>query len=189
MTATFLPVVGVDLSLQSTGIATAAGVRTITSTGRQGAPLRARHARLVDIATQVCLAVSEAAAPHTALIVIEGPALSRNSGHVWDRAGLWWCTVDELLAAGHLVAEVPPTTLKRYALGKGVGDKGAMADAAARRLPDVHTGGQNDAVDALWLRAMGMHRYGNPLCTLPKAHAAALDAVAWPDVDVLAVSA
>lgn len=194
MGATHLPVVGLDLSLTGTGIATAAGVRTIVSSGRKGAPLRTRHARLADIATQVSFAVTEAALaggdPRArALVVIEAPAFSRITGHQHDRSGLWWLVVDELLHAAHLVAEVPPTTLKKYATGRGNADKGAMADAAARRLPDVETRGQDDVVDALWLRAMGCHRYGFPLAAVPKAHAAALDAVAWPNVDVLAVPA
>lgn len=180
-----LPVVGVDLSLTSTGLATAAGVLTIPSSGREGASLPVRRARLADITTRVVLAISEAAAPRNALVVIEGPAYASKGGKHHERAGLWWLVVDELLSAGHLVAEVPPPTLKKYALGRGVGDKGAMVDAAARRLPDVHTGGQNDAVDALWLRAMGMHRIGAPLCTLPQTHAAALDAVKWPAIDAL----
>lgn len=185
MTALQLPVVGLDLSLQSTGLATPSGVRTIKSSGRAGAPLRVRHARLQAIATEVALAVSEAAAPRLALVVVEGPAYAAKGGQQHERAGLWWMVIDELMSAGHLVAEVPPPTLKKYALGRGVGDKGAMVDAAARRLPHWATGGQNDAVDALWLRAMGCHRYGTPLCSVPKTHAAALDAVAWPDVDAL----
>jgi crossover junction endodeoxyribonuclease RuvC len=93
--------------------------------------------------------------------------------------------VDELLSAGHLVAEVSPSTLKKYALGKGVGKKGAMIDAAARRMPEVVTGGQDDVVDALWLRAMGCDRLGQPLAVMPAAHRAALDAVTWPNIDVL----
>lgn len=190
MIAAGLVVVGLDLSLQSTGIATPAGVRTVRSSGVKGSPLRVRHARLHVIATDVCLAVTESAhvdGQGLALVVIEGPSLGqqRQSG-VHDRSGLWWLVVDELLSAGHLVAEVPPATLKKYATGRGNADKGAMADAAARRMPDVQTRGQDDAVDALWLRAMGCDRYGQPLCTVPKTHAAALDAVQWPDVDVLA---
>lgn len=187
-----MPVVGLDLSLQSTGIATPTGVRTITSSGVKGAPLRARHARLQDITTRVSLAIAEVSISRgagRALVVIEAPAFSRLVGHQHERSGLWWLTVDELISAGHLVAAVSPTALKKYALGKGVGDKGAMADAAARRMPDVVTHGQNDVVDALWLRAMGCHRYGAPLCQVPKAHAAALDAVQWPDVDALTAGA
>ena len=77
--------------------------------------------------------------------------------------------IDELMSAGHLVAEVPPPTLKKYALGKGVGDKGAMVDAAARRLPHWATGGQNDAVDALWLYKTNANVLGSgqPVLTGP----------------------
>ncbi|WP_100499391.1 hypothetical protein [Geodermatophilus chilensis] len=187
MTATHLPVVGVDLSLQATGIATAAGVRTIGSSGRQGASLRVRHARLADLATQVCLAVTEAAAPRMALVVLEAPAYDSRTGHQHDRSGLWWLVVDELLAAGHLVAEVTTGGLKKYATGKGVGKKAAIVSAVTARYGVVF--GDDNQADAFVLRAMGMHRYGHPLATVPKTHAAALDAVAWPDVDHLAVTA
>lgn len=190
MTAALLPVVGVDLSMQSTGLATADGVRTIRSSGKAGASLRVRHARLAAIATEVTLAVSEAAAPRCALVVIEGPSLGqqRQSG-THDRSGLWWLTVGELLSAGHLVAEVPPATLKKYATGVGNSKKTALVDAAARRMPHIETGGQDDVVDALWLRAMGCARYGIPICSVPKTHTAALDAVQWPDIDAWGVAA
>lgn len=185
-----LVVVGLDLSLQSTGIATPTAVRTIPSSGIKGAPLRTRHARLHVIVQDVALAVTEATAPRQALVVIEGPSLGQARQHgTHDRSGLWWLVVDELLSAGHLVAEVPPTLVKKYATGVGNAKKGAMVDAAARRLPHVHTGGQEDVVDALWLRAMGCDRYGQPICSVPKAHAAALDAVQWPNVDVLTAGA
>ena len=187
MTAAHLPVVGVDLSLTGTGIATADGVRTIGSSGRKGASLRVRHARLADLATQVVLAVSEAAAPRTALVVLEAPAFSRTTGHQHDRSGAWWLLVDELLAAGHLVAEVAPTCRAKYATGKGNAGKAAVVSAVSHRYGVVFA--DDNAADAFVLRAMGLHRYGQPLASVPKAHAAALDAVAWPDVDHLAVSA
>lgn len=189
MTGPHIPVVGLDLSLTASGVATAGGCRTVGSPGRKGASLRVRHARLADIATRVCLAVSEAAAPRAALVVIEGPSFGSRGGQSHERAGLFWVVIDELISAGHLVAEVPPATLKKYALGRGVGDKGAMVDAAARRLPGIVTGGQNDVVDALWLRAMGCDRLGFPLAVLPVKHREALDAVVWPDVDTWAGAA
>jgi crossover junction endodeoxyribonuclease RuvC len=180
-----IPVIGVDLSLTATGMATAAGTSLIASTGHKGATLRVRHARLTDIATTVTLTVSEAAGGAPALVVIEGPAYASTSGAQHDRSGLWWLTLDELLTAGHLVAEVPPTTLKRYATGRGIADKGAMVDAAARRLPNIFTGGDNNRVDALFLRAMGCDRLGTPLTMLPETHRKALDAVVWPDIDLI----
>lgn len=189
MTAPFLAVVGVDLSLTATGIATWAGVRTIGSTGKAGASLRVRHARLADLAASITLAVSEAAAPRCALVVIEGPSLGQQRQHgTHDRSGAWWLVIDELLAAGHLVAEVPPATLKRYATGKGNAAKDAVLAAVIRRHPEVEIRNNNEA-DAWVLRAMGCHRYGHPLATVPKTHAAALDVVQWPDIDALAGAA
>lgn len=183
-------VIGLDLSLTASGIATPDGVHLIRSSGCTGATLRVRRARLDDIATQVGLAVAEHATHgHDALVVIEQPAFSRTTGHQHDRSGLWWLVVNELLSAGHLVAEVPPTTLKKYATGKGQAKKGAMGDAAARRIPDVDTGGDDNMVDALWLRAMGCDHLGWPLAPMPQAHRAALEAVKWPDADRLAVTA
>lgn len=187
MTAVHLPVVGLDLSLTATGIATANGVRTVGSTGRASASLRVRHARLADLATQVCLAVSEAAAPRTALVVIEAPAFSRTTGHQHDRSGAWWLVVDELLAAGHLVAEVSPTSRAKYATGKGNAGKAAVVSAVSHRYGITFA--DDNTADAFVLRAMGLHRYGSPLAQVPKVHAAALDAVAWPDVALLAGAA
>jgi crossover junction endodeoxyribonuclease RuvC len=184
-----LPIIGLDLSLRSTGIATQTGTRTLTSTGHRGDSLRVRHARLRDLATTIALAVTEAAAPRTGLAVIEAPSLGqqRQEG-THDRAGLWWLVVDELLSAGHLVAEVAPASVKKYATGKGNATKDTVMLAVARRYPE-HRITDNNQSDAVVLRAMGCHRYGNPLADVPKAHATALDAVAWPDVDMLAVTA
>lgn len=178
-----LPVIGVDLSLTATGLATAEGCRTVPSSGKAGAPLRARHARLADIATQVVLAVSEAAAPRTALVVIEGPTYATSTGSQHDRSGCWWLTVDELLAAGHLVAEVAPTSRAKYATGNGRAGKVKVASALTARY-GVTFADDNEA-DAFCLRAMGLHRLGSPLASVPKTHAVALDAVAWPNIDLL----
>jgi crossover junction endodeoxyribonuclease RuvC len=179
-------VVGVDLSMQATGICTPDGVQVLKSSGRDGAPLAVRRARLVDISGRVSLAVAEAvglppAGVSGALVVIEAPSLgqSRQRG-THDRSGLWWLVVDELMQAGHRVVEVPPASVKKYATGSGSANKGAMADAAARRIPHVHTAGEDNAVDALWLRAMGCDQLGSPLATVPQAHRDALTKVAWP---------
>lgn len=178
-----LSVVGVDLSLTGTGVATAAGVRTIGSTGRAGASLRARHARLTNLATEVRRAVNDAT-DRMALVVIEAPAFSRTTGHQHDRSGAWWLLVDLLLSDGHLVVEVAPTCRAKYATGKGNAGKAAVVSAVSHRYGQVFV--DDNTADAFVLRAMGCHRYGSPLVPVPKAHAAALDAVAWPDVDTLA---
>lgn len=178
-------VVGIDLSLTATGIATPDGVTLIKSSGHEGASLRVRRARLNDIVARVSLAVAGVSISRgngRALVVIEAPSLGQQRQRgVHDRSGCWWLAVDELLSAGHLVAEVPPALVKKYATGAGNAKKSSMADAAARRIPDVHTGGDDNTVDALWLRAMGCDALGQPLAVVPQSHRAALDKVAWPD--------
>ena len=178
--STAIPVVGLDLSLTGTGIATAAGVRTIASSGKAGASLRVRHARLDAIATEVSLAVAETVGYRThdapgALVVIEAPAFSRTTGHQHDRSGLWWLVVDELISAGHLVAEVSPTARAKYGTGKGNAGKAAVVSAVSHRYGVIF--GDDNAADAFILRAMGCHRYGQPLATVPQTHATALDEI------------
>lgn len=85
-------------------------------------------------------------------------------------------------ACGALVVHVNPSTLKVYATGRGDADKAGMVAAAER------AGGRpanHDEADAMWLRAMGRHRYGGriPAGTrvdgLVDARLRALRAVRW----------
>src|SRR5690349_8531451 len=123
-------IVGLDLSLTATGAAAVqrdvdgvltAYTLTIPSTGERGARLASRRERLATIAHSVrswCIGAG--------LAVVEGPAFSAHDGHVWDRAGLWWAVVDQLLAADVPVAVAAPTTLKKFATGKGTANKTAV---------------------------------------------------------------
>jgi hypothetical protein len=44
----------------------------------------------------------------------------------------------------------------------------------------------DNEADALWLAAMAADHYGCPLVAMPQAHRAALEAVTWPALPVLA---
>lgn len=170
-------VIGIDLSLTATGLSDGRTTWRVRSTGKADDDLQRRHSRqrrlVMDILDRALLA---------ALVVIEQPAYSRQAGHQHDRSGAWWAVVDALLSAGVAVAEVPPTTLKLYATGRGNADKGAMIESATRRLPDVQTDGDADRADALWLAAAGLDHLDQPLCLLPAVHRAALAKVRWPEV-------
>lgn len=169
-------VVGVDLSLTGTGVSDGTRTWLVTSRGKKADDLRARNQRL----TQLRLAVVDHCYDAD-LVVVEQPAFSRTTGHMHDRSGLWWLVVAALHHHDLPVAEVPPTSLKRYATGRGNADKGAVIDATVRRLPDVDTSGNDNRCDALWLAAMGLDHLGTPLVGLPAHHRTALDAVRWPD--------
>ncbi|WP_130012154.1 hypothetical protein [Serinicoccus sediminis] len=177
-----MQITGIDPSLTGTGIARVAIgdhsrviERDVITSRPDGTTVTDRGERLHQLLEQIL--------DHTRgtdLVVIEGPAYSRSNPGTWDRAGLWWLTIDTLLRGDeHPVAIVPPTTLKKYATGKGNATKPDMRMALYRRLhidePD------DNAVDATWLAATGADWLGQPLATLPAAQRAVLDGAEWPE--------
>jgi crossover junction endodeoxyribonuclease RuvC len=175
-------VVGIDLSLTSTGMAAInpagpAMVTCVKSKGSATATLDDRSRRLEAVAGEV---ISQVVRVHPRLVVIEQPAFSRQNGHMHDRSGLWWLVVMGLRELGYRVAEVSPTSRAKYGTGKGNAGKDAVLASVVRRYPDVDVNG-NDQADALILAAMGARWLGHPIDDLPKTHLAAMDAVHWPE--------
>jgi crossover junction endodeoxyribonuclease RuvC len=175
-------VVGLDLSLTASGVATPEGVWTITSKGAKDASLVARAIRLQRILQQIFVEVSRAAneARGDVLVVLEAPAFSRTTGHQHDRSGLWWLVVHEIGSWDRIdLVEVQPTARAKYATGKGNAGKDEVLAAVVRRYPDVEVRNNNEA-DALVLRAMGCDHLGSPLADVPQTHRAALEKIRWP---------
>lgn len=179
-------VVGIDLSLTSTGIATVRigpGDTTITTqtvgsaplSTRTGATLAQREARLRGLADKLIGHVVGAT-----LVVIEGPAYTGAYGQAHDRSGLWWQVVSHAHYLGCKVAEVPPSNLKQYATGKGNAPKDHVLIEVSRRFSGVAIVG-NDAADALVLAAMGARHLGHPIDGVPATHVRAMDKVRWPE--------
>jgi len=186
---TAVQVVGIDLSLTSTGLAEIrwgdpGGGRTHTvctrrveSNGRADDTLADRQKRLHRLLRSVYDWAGGAD-----LVVIEGPAFSRTTGHMHDRSGLWWMVVDYLTEEfGSLIVEVTPTSRCRYATGKGNAGKDQVLAAAVKRYPDVDVTG-NDIADALVLAAMGARHLGHPIdASLPQTHLDAMIKICWPE--------
>jgi crossover junction endodeoxyribonuclease RuvC len=164
-------VLGVDLSLTSTGIATG----HVTLRHRPPKDLTGLH-RMRWIRTQVL-----ALAALAELVVIEGLAYASHTGKASERAGLWWMVMDALDEIGAHVAVVSPAGRAKYATGKGNAGKDAVLAAVVKRYPGFEVSG-NDQADALVLAAMGLDHLGEPLAVMPQTHRAALDAVQWPEV-------
>jgi crossover junction endodeoxyribonuclease RuvC len=189
-----MKVVGLDLSLTSTGVAVATQNGAITDRIKtqptKDATLEDRDERLWTIRARVLDHATGAD-----LVVVEGPSYGSTTPGQHERSGLWWLVVDALFRRRKRVVEVAPATRIRYALGKGRGDKDDVLSAVIRRYPHVDVNG-NDEADALILAAMGARHLGHPLertplatanasiaGLLPQTHLAAMGAVTWPNPD------
>jgi crossover junction endodeoxyribonuclease RuvC len=172
-------IIGIDASLTGTGISDGHSTWLIGSPAA-GMSLSARRARIKTTAERILTTADPRGAD---LVVIELPAFGGASGRgsmVLERSGLYWRLIESIIEGyGVPVVEVVTSQLKLYATGKGNAGKGLMIDAAARRLPDVVTGADDNRVDALWLAAMGYDHAGQPLCALPTLQRKVLERVTW----------
>lgn len=166
-------VVGVDLSLDATGIAFSDGRLMLHGeTGLTGRVLADRAIDLRWLAVDLFYAIAygcivgrrvadDDALP--ALVLIETPALSRARGGVFERGYVWFEVVRRLVDQQVPVVGVDPGQIKQYATGKGNAAKGAVIDACARRFPAFETRGDDNLADATVLAAIGADLLGLPL--------------------------
>lgn len=173
-----LTVMGLDLSLTSTGCAKITGgalggdpwVFTIRS-ARKGWP------RLDSMVTRIGEAVKEI---DPDLIMVEAPlprAMDGAGAYYHENAGLWWSVTHRIWRTGRPMVTIPITVLKKFGTGKGNADKTGMCLAALSRF-GLELGA--DGADALWAAAAGLQHYGLPAVKLPAEQVAALSSMAKP---------
>lgn len=166
-----MAVLGLDLSLTSTGVAGPDFTEALK-------PKRlTRYARLRWILHGV-FELADAFEPD--LVVVEGPSYNSQGGHDHERGGLWWMVTDMLQERGIGIAVAPPTNIKKYATGVGGGPKAGkdFVILAAARHFEWFAGG-NDEADALWACAMGNDHLGAPLVQMPAKNREALEKCDW----------
>jgi crossover junction endodeoxyribonuclease RuvC len=176
-------VIGLDLSLTSTGVATVghtdAGITYTTHTLRPPRGSDRGHRRLAWLLDQIVHEHSTA----VDLIAIEGPSFgspsSQQKGH-HERAGLWWLVAHALWKRDVPVGVIPPAAVKKYATGKGNAGKDEVLSAVVRRFTEFDGG--NDQADALVLASMAADHLGSPVVDMPATHRAALVKVEWPEL-------
>jgi len=147
-------IVGLDLSMTATGIAWCDGTTYTVATKATG------DSRLLSICSEVARAVD---GRDIDLVVIEDlPTHAKSAGitgmvHGAVRASLLRRKLPYVL--------VTPASLKKYATGKGNSGKPEMAVAAYKRFGRELA--DDNQVDALWLRAMGLEALGTRLPSCP----------------------
>lgn len=170
-------ILGLDLSLTSTGVAQydPAGIVPYTTTRLKTPAKVLGHDRL-----EWLLARIHTVALGADYIIVEGPAFGAKGSAYHQLAGMWWLVTHALWTMPRRVAVAPPSSIKRFATGKGNAGKDEVLSAVVRRYPDFNGG--NDEADALVAAALVAEKFGCPIVAVPKTHLTALDGVEWADL-------
>lgn len=160
-------VVGLDPSLTGTGIAYQGGSESVLTP--KGKTLRGQLTRMQVIASRVAQRT-----PDGALVVIEAPSFGSNYPGHHAIAGLWWILAATLTSKGCPLVQVAPSSLKLFATGNGRAKKDGMRAAWLERTgADI---ADDNRVDALWLRQVGLCLLGDPeALDLPARQLAAIE--------------
>lgn len=168
-----MEIVGLDLSLTSTGIALPNGQNVIAS--KKKGP-----ERLVEIRDAVLAMVGSLKDP---VVVLEGYSFgSRNSqAHATGELG----GVVRVALHEHSIpyVEVPPTCRAKFATGKGNAGKNEVISSISARTGIVWSGGgADDMCDAWILREMGLTKSGQGQYDWPATHLEGLNKVDWTNL-------
>lgn len=181
-------VVGVDLSLTSTGLChidagAIVSLGNVRSKGRRGDTWQDREKRLYALLNEVVEWV-EARDPD--LVVIEAPSYGSQHGAQHDRSGLWWMVNMALVSDGYATAKVAPQARAKYGTGAGNSKKDVVF-AFVKEIYQPLTSeriSNDDIADAVILSAMGARHLGHPVELVEPSEAvlASLTGVLWPAV-------
>ena len=163
-------VVGLDLSITATGIADHTGAtRCVGGKADRG------DQRIVDIVDAVWAELDHGCD----LVVIEDLAVHGPGGGM-AAAQVMGAVKATLLRTRTPYALVPPSSLKKYATGRGNATKPDMAVALYKRA-GLELGDDNQ-VDAAWLRFMGLDWLGFCPVIVPMVQRDVMLKVTWPEV-------
>lgn len=166
-------VMGLDLSITSTGVCRTDGSTFRIKTRQKDGPRRLTHIR--DVLT------GEVAEQRPHLAVIEDLPTRMHPKSLKPIAALHGVVQALLIDAEVPWAYAAPATLKSFACDNGRAEKADMAAAAflvdGAEFADDKGG---DQADAWWLRAAGHDWCGLPLFDLPQAQRDYLSKAEWP---------
>jgi crossover junction endodeoxyribonuclease RuvC len=170
-----MKILGLDLSLTRTGYARPDGTHGVL------VPPKGKDRGLPRIDWIMRRALEMAM--EADVTVLEGFSYGSKGSSILDIAQMGGVVRWAMWRKGVVVVELSPSTLKKFATGKGNAPKDQVLAAAIRRLG--YQGHDNNEADALFLRLAGLHAYGVEGATpLPQAQLDALGKVQWPKMAV-----
>ena len=163
-------VIGLDLSLASTGLAVGAEVVAL-QTAERGMK------RLAWLRDEILLAVRKVERP---AVLVEGYSFGSRNSQAHAAGELGGVVRLALWEAGVPYVDVPPTCRAKFATGRGNASKSEVVSAVSARTGLVWTGkGADDCCDAWILREMGRVHFGRGEQQWPAVHRAALEKIDW----------
>jgi crossover junction endodeoxyribonuclease RuvC len=178
-------VVGLDLSLSSTGAASVRSplegedpiVRTWRFKYRAKQP-RENAAVYAHLRMRYLIGSVSAVVSGADLCMIEDMPYGAKGSAVTGLAGLQWVIRHQVWHLGVPYVVVGPKQRAKWITGNGSAGKDECLAAAIKRFPDADLRG-NDEADALTLAAMGAQHLGFPLVKMPASADEQLAKVAW----------
>lgn len=169
-------IIGLDLSLTSTGIAHDDTIEGIT-------PKMKGEQRLVFIRDAVREITRGYPDP---LIVIEGYSFGSKNSNAHSIGELGGVVKTDFYEAGIPFVVVPPTCRAKFATGKGNASKSEVVSAISARTGITWAGkSAEDLCDSWILQEMGLVRAGQGRFEWPKTHLEGMDKVVWTPLDQL----
>jgi Holliday junction resolvasome RuvABC endonuclease subunit len=162
-------VLGVDLSITATGVANTDGTLETLKTKLRGPAFLDWISRQIEIRSD-----------DADLVALEGYSYGSRGRAIFQIGEMGGIVRWNLWSRGIPFAEIPPSSLKKYATGKGNANKDVVIVEAVKRL-DLSPSDNNQA-DAAWLRAMALDRFGQAIVVIPQVNRQALEGVAWPEM-------
>lgn len=162
-----MDVIGLDLSLTSTGVATPVGETAIKSK-KKG------EERLVEIREAVLYLVVPFGNPY---IIIEGYSFGQQHSQAHSAGELGGQVRVALFERGIPFVVVPPTVLKKFITGKGNAAKVEVSSTISARTGIVFS--TDDEADAYALRELGLAHFGENQIEWPKKNLEAVNSVEW----------
>jgi len=171
-------VIGLDVSLTSTGISTSAGESNVFTTPDKFDNSMERYDFILN---EVMGVIRDASADDdSTLVLIEGYAFAKRSSHAHAQGELGGILRRGMWLEGFKVVEVPPTSLKKFVTGKGNANKTDMVSSVTLRTCKEWSGkGADDRADAWGLRQMGLAHLGTSAQEWSLANLSALTKIDW----------
>lgn len=165
-------IVALDLSLTGTAVCADGHTDVLNPGTRRG------HERLAWILDRIHDWTHQ---PDLQLVAIEGYSYASRATQAHKTGELGGLVRHHLWARDIPYIDVPPSSVKKYATGRGNADKDAVIHAAIRRGGDLYRGHTNDEADAWWIWALACDLTGHPAITVPQTHRDALTKLRLPD--------